>query len=291
MAINDTGSATGLLANMLQEAIFTQSERSIAGQLVSVYDMTGTPGLTAQIPVYPEVTAEALTDGGDLTTIDDINPTAVNITAAEVGVRVDVTDLLAESSAQNLAADVGTMIGNAIGEKVDTDVFAQFADLTAQINIAGGTAGEVTPADVLQGIYTLRGQNAPADADGDYYCVLNPSVAFSLTKKLTEGGYAASTASAVSNLGNELLSSSAYVGKIYNCKVFMSTQVATDSASDSIGAVFSPQCFGHVIKRPLVIKEQRDESFRLTEYVGTTAVGNGILKNAYGVKLRGTPQI
>ena len=141
MAVNTTGTATGLLANMLQEAIFTASERSIAGRLVSVYDMTGTAGLTAQIPVYPEVTAEGLTDGTDLTTIDDINPTAVNITAAEVGVRVDVTDLLAESSAQNLAADVGTMIGNSIAEKVDTDVFPQFLDLDTKLNTTGATAG------------------------------------------------------------------------------------------------------------------------------------------------------
>ena len=55
-----------------------------------------------------------------------------------------------------LGAATNALIGNSIGEKVDTDVFAQFADLTAQINIAGGTAGEVTPADVLQAIYTFR---------------------------------------------------------------------------------------------------------------------------------------
>ena len=289
--INDTGSATGLLANMLQEAIFTASERSIAGKLVSVYDMTGTPGLTAQVPVYPEISASTPGDGVDVTASQDFAPTAVNITAAEIVARVDVTDLLAESSAQNLAADVGTMIGNAIGEKVDTDVFAQFADITAQINTSGATAGELTPTDVLQAIYTLRGTNAPTDADGDYYCVVNPSVAFSLAKALTQAGYASSGATAISNLGNSMLSSSAYMGKIFNCKVFQSTQVATDSASDSIGAVFSPQAFGHVIKRPLVIREQRDESFRLTEYVGVTAVGNGILKNSYAVKLKGTPQI
>lgn len=291
MATNTTSSAPNLLANMVQEAIFTASERSIAANIATVYDMTGTPGLTAQIPVFPEISAEAPTEGNEFSGTDDITPGVANITAAEVGVRVDVTDLLAESSAQNLAADVGTMIGNAIGEKRDTDLFAFFADFTQQVNTSGATAGILTPADVLQAIYTLRGQNAPTDADGDYFCVLNPSVAFSLTKALTEGGYAASTAGAVSNLGNSLLSSSAYVGKIYNCKVFQSTQVATDSASDSIGAVVSPQALAHVIKRPLVIREQRDESKRLTEYVGVEAYGNGIIKNTYGVKLRGTPQI
>ena len=67
--------------------------------------------------------------------------------------------------------------------------------------------------------------------------------------------------------------------------------IRDSSATDSIGCLFSPQAFGHVIKRPLTIREQRDESLRLTEYVGTTAVGNGILKNTYAVRIKATPQI
>jgi len=60
---NTTSSASALLTNVLQEAIFTASERSIAGDLFQVFDMTGTPGLTAQIPVYPEISASDLTEG------------------------------------------------------------------------------------------------------------------------------------------------------------------------------------------------------------------------------------
>jgi hypothetical protein len=291
MAITDTGSATGLLANILQEAMFTASERSIAGGLVTVYDMTATPGLVAQVPVYPEISADDLTDGGDLSTIDSIDPASVTITAAEIGVRADITDLLAESSAQNLAQDVGTMIGNSIGEKLDTNVFAQFDSITQVINTAGATAGAITVDDVLNAVYTLRGQNAPTDADGDYNLVVAPSVAFSLASALAGAGFQSGGATALSQTGNDMIANSAYMGRIFNVKVFMSTGVSADSASDSIGCLFSPQAFGHVIKRPLTIREQRDESLRLTEYVGTTAVGNGILKNTYAVRIKATPQI
>ena len=57
MANLNTGD-TQLLTNMLQEAVFSQSEKSIADKVFTVYNMTGTPGLTAQIPVYPEIAAQ-----------------------------------------------------------------------------------------------------------------------------------------------------------------------------------------------------------------------------------------
>jgi len=41
---------TSLLTNILQEARFTLQEKSIAANVFNVYDMTGTPGLTALVP-------------------------------------------------------------------------------------------------------------------------------------------------------------------------------------------------------------------------------------------------
>jgi len=284
MAINTTSTHSALLSNILQTAVFTASERSIAGNLVKVYDMSGTPGLTAQIPVYPEVTATGLTEGSDLTTQTSVNPATVNVTAAEIGVRADITDLLREASADDVAASVGTILGNAIGEKVDADVFAQFDSLTTNVINSSGT--DLSPNDILKALYLLRGQNAPADADGDYFGVFSPAQLHNVAKVLTQAGFVGSQAPAVSNLGNALLSSSAYVGKIYNCKIFMTTAVTVDSANDSVGGVFSPMAFAHVIKRPIVIKEQYDASLRSTEYVATTARGNQILKDAYAVKVK-----
>ena len=269
---------------MLQEAIFTASERSIAGNLVRVYDMVGTPGLTAQIPVYPTVSAGALTEGTDLTSQTSVNPGTITVTASELGVRADLTDLLRESSARNVAADLGRILGNAIGEKVDADVFAQFDNLTTNVISASGT--DLSPNDILKAIYLLRAQNAPTDSNGDYFGVFSPAQLHNVAKVLTQAGFVGSQAPALSTVGNSLLSSSAYVGKIYNCKIFMTTAVAVDSASDSVGGIFSADAFAHVIKRPIVIQEQYDASLRSTEYVATTARGNAITKDAYAVKIK-----
>jgi len=283
MAINKTGTHGALLTNVLQSAVFTASERSIAGNLVKVFDMTGTPGLTSQIPVYPEVSAGALTEGTDISAQTSVNPTSVTITASEIGVRADLTDLLQESSGRNVAQDLGQILGASLGEKVDADVFGQFDSFTTNRLGTGGT--DLTPDLILQAVYKLRAQNAPTDANGDYYGVFSPAAIHNVAKVLTAAG-SGTGANAISDAGNGILNSSAYLGRIFNVKLFMTTAVSVDSASDSIGGVFSPEALGHVIKRPIVIKEQYDASLRSTEFVATTARGNAILKEQYGVRIK-----
>ena len=246
--------------------------------------MSGTPGLTAQVPVYPEVAAAALTEGSDLTSQTSVNPSQVDITATEIGVRADLTDLIRESSGRDVAADIGRILGNAIGEKVDLDVFGQFDALTT--NVLGTGGADLTPDIILQAVYKLRAQNAPTDSDGDYFGVFSPAAIHNVAKLLTQAGYAASAAPAISGVGNSILSSSAFMGRIFNIKMFMTTAVAVDSANDSVNAVFSPEAFGHVIKRPIVVKEQYDASARATEYVASTARGNAILVDKYACKIK-----
>jgi len=282
-----------LYTNILQEAVFTASEKSIAGSVFNTYDMTGTPGLTAQIPVYPEITASAPAQTAEVSE-SAVSVAQVDITASEIAARIDVSDLLAESTSRNMGSDVGVMIGGALAEKIDTDAFAQFTEAKLNANtLVGGDDVELTPDHILQAVYTLRGNSAPTDADGDYFCVLHPKQAFNIAKVLANAGYASSgAAGALSNVGNSLLSSSAFVGKIFNVKMFQSTAVAADSTSTSgLGAVFSPQAFAHVIKRPIRIETQRDISRRLTEYVGTTARGNNVVKASYAVLVKGNKEV
>lgn len=289
-----TTADTALLTNVLQEAIFTAQERSIAGQLYTVYDMTNTPGLTAQIPVYPSVSATTgMTDGTTDVSGSAISTSSVDITAANIAARIDVTDLLAESTARNMASDVGVILGNSIAEQIDTDAFALFTEANISQDV-GDNGTEITPDTILQAVYTLRNQNAPTDADGDYVAVLHPGQAYNVAKVLTNSGYAASTAPSLSTVGNNAISSSAFVGRIFNVKLFQSTAIAADSvnaATDAQGCVFSPQAFGHVLKRPINIETQRDASKLLTEFVISTARGNAVTKANYAVRIKGDKQI
>jgi hypothetical protein len=278
---------SALLTNVLNEAIFSYNERSIAGSVYTVYDYTGVPGLTVQIPVYPTATAYAPTQAQDLTG-DAISVTSKTISATEIGARLDVSDLLSESTARNMASDVGVMLGNALAEKVDVDAFALFTESNITTNSVGGTGTTITPAIILNAVYKLRAQNAPTDADGDYFAVIHPGQAYALTSALTQAGYNTSS-NVLSTTGNNLISSSAYVGKLFNVKVFMSNTVADESTANSAaGAVFSPMAFGHILKRNIRIETQRDASARTTEFVATTARGNSVLKENYACLVKGS---
>ena len=81
-----------LYANIVQSALYTMNEKTIIRPLVRNYDMSGTPGLTAQVPIYPSVAAAAVADGTDLANTA-FNTTSKTITASEVGVMVELTDL------------------------------------------------------------------------------------------------------------------------------------------------------------------------------------------------------
>ena len=75
-------------------------------------------------------------------------------------------------------------------------------------------------------------------------------------------------------------------------KIFQSTAIAADSvATDAQGCIFSPQAFGHILKRPIRVETQRDASARVTEYVATTARGNAVLKSNYAVRVKGAKNL
>ena len=63
------------------------------------------------------------------------------------------------------------------------------------------------------------------------------------------------------------------------------TQDAYENETSGIGAVFSQDALGYMVKRNMRIETQRDASARADEIVGTMAYGTSELFDAYGVKL------
>ena len=273
-----TGSAASgeaLYANIVQSALFTLNEQSIIRPLVRTYDMTGTPGLTAQVPVYPTVSAAGVADGTDLSNTA-FATTKKEITASEVGVMVTLTDLLEEASNDDTAAAVGRQLGAAMAEKVDTDLAALFTGFS---NSVGAVETEITVDDMFKAAATLRNNKAP----GPYVAVLHPYQAFQLKKLLAGNG---NTPMNNHDLANEALRTG-YVGQIAGIQIFESTVITgPDSAGDGfIGAAMSADALGYMVKRSMRIETQRDASLRATEIVGSMAYGTSELIDAYGVKI------
>jgi N4-gp56 family major capsid protein len=286
MAITNAATASvlsELYANMVQSALYTLNEQSIIRPLVRNYDMTNTPGLVAQVPIYPSLSATGLTDGTDIATATAFNTTSATITAAEVGAMVTLTDLAAESANEDVAAAVGRQLGSAMAEKVDTDLAALFAGFS---NTVGSGDAELTVDSIFQAAAILRANNA--QQNGAFVAVVHPYQAYQLKKQLTNAG--ATMSHALSDVGNSALMDG-FIGRIAGVDIFESNVVSGDSAGAYVGGVMTQDALGYMVKRSMRIETQRDASARATEIVGTMAYGVSEIFDAYGVGLIGDAQI
>jgi len=267
-----------LYANIVQSALFTLNEQTVIRPLVRNYDMSGTPGLTAQVPIYPSVAAAAVADGTDLTNTA-FNTTSKTITASEVGVMVELTDLAAESASEDVAAAIGRQIGAAMAEKVDTDLASLFSGFS---NVVDKSGAAVTVEDIFKAAATLRANNA--NQNGGFVCVLHPYQAYDIKAQLTNNG--ATMSHALSDVGNQALRDG-FLGRIAGVDIFESNVVdGADSAGSYFGAVMTQDALGYMVKRAMRIETERNASKRSLEIVGSMAYGTSELFDQYGVAIQ-----
>ena len=152
--------------------------------LVTVYDMQGTPGMTANVPVYPKATAVgAIT--GDLSDDSALNTmTSVDIAAQEFGNMTTVLDINAESSPLSVAQDVGRVLGDGVAQAMD-EVIVDLFNSGAITEAGPGAGAELTVEHIMKGIATLRSASVPMTG---LVCVLHPKQAFNVKKTLLNAG-------------------------------------------------------------------------------------------------------
>ena len=116
MADESTSSTLSeLYTEIVAEALFVASERSIMRPLVRNYAVTG-GGKSVEVPIYSAVSAAAVSEASDLSNTA-IDPTSKTITCSEHGIMTTLTDLGRNSAPSNVAADIGRLFGEAIAKK------------------------------------------------------------------------------------------------------------------------------------------------------------------------------
>jgi N4-gp56 family major capsid protein len=270
---NETTSTTldDLFANIILQARFTAEEQSIMLGLVTRYDIGNVAGKTVQVPKYPAISAAGLTEGTDMSNTA-VSTSSVTITVGEVGALVTLTDMAA-MGAGNPAAELGTVLGNAIATKIDTDLIALFDGFSTALGAAGT---EITAADIFKAAATLKAAKAP----GQYSAVLHPFQAYQLKANMTNtfanpnGG----------DLQNEAMRTG-YVGTIAGVNIYESANLTVDGSDDAKGAVFAPEAVAIAMKKDFNIETQRDASLRAFELNATAVYGVGELDDSYGVEM------
>ena len=271
MAATTSSTLDDLFANIIAAARFTAEEESLMMGLVTMYNIGDEAGKTIQVPKYPAVTAADLTEGTDMSS-STVSTSSVTITVGEVGAQVVLTDVAA-MGAGNPAEELGTLLGNSIATKIDTDLIALFDGFSTAL---GGAGTEITVADIFKAAATLRNNKA----QGDIFAVVHPFQAYQLKANLTNtfanpnGGDAQNTAMVNS-----------YVGTIAGVDIYESSNITVDGSDDAKGAVFSREALAIAMKRDFQIETQRDASLRAFELNATAVYGVGELDDTYGVEM------
>ena len=273
MAATTSATLDDLFANIIAQARFTAEEQSLMMGLVTQYNIANEAGKTVQIPKYPAITAADLTEGDDMSSTT-VSTSSVTVTVGEVGAQVVLTDMAA-FGAGNPAVELGTVLGNAIATKMDTDLIGLFTGFTASVGAAGQ---ELTAVDLFKAAATLRA----AKVTGNIVAVIHPFQAYSIKSSLTStfadpnGG----------DVQNEAMRTG-YVGTVAGIDVYESANLTIDGSGDAVAAVFAPEALAIAVKRDFGIESERDASLRAFELNATAAYGVAELDDSFGVKLIG----
>ena len=272
-----------LYSNIVQSALYTYSEQAVIRPVVRNYDMTGTPGLTAQVPKYPAIAASDLTDGTDLTSNTAFNTTSVTMTAAERGARITLTDLAKESAQEDVAAAIGRQLGEAMVNKVDGEIAALFPSFSNRVGAAGDG---ITAETIFKAVGQLRSQNAR----GQVFVVLHPFQAMDLKIQLAGAGN--TNMANPPAVGNTVLTSGV-IGSIGSAIILESNNVGKDTndsvsgTGNFVGCAFTQDAIGYMVKRNIRVENQRDASLRADEIIGSMAYATAELFDEYGVGVLG----
>tara|TARA_R100000900_G_scaffold135023_1_gene112412 strand:- start:88 stop:951 length:864 start_codon:yes stop_codon:yes gene_type:complete len=272
-----------LYTEIVAEALFVASERSIMRPLVKNYAITG-GGKSVEVPIYAAVSAAAVSEASDLSNTA-INPTSVTITASENGIMTTLTDLGRNAAPRNVAADIGKLFGEAIAKKIDTDLTALFGGFS---NTVGGNTTVMSAALIFNAVAKLRATGVPSD---NLACILHPNIAFDL-----KSGLSNTFANPNAGVGNEALRTG-FAGQIAGVSIYETSNMADASGNnpgttgDYKGAVFHSDALGLAMMQDLKIETQRDASLRADEIVATAVYGVGELQDSYGCEVEADSSI
>jgi N4-gp56 family major capsid protein len=270
-----TTTLNDLLPQIVAEALFVASERSIMRGLVKNYTIGAQQGKTITVPIYPLQTAAGLTEGTAASPAD-VSTDGVTLTVSEIGLATQVTDLARISSASNVVADVGRLFGEAIARKMDQDLTALFDSFST--NVVGTDSSALTAATIFQAVAKLKSAAVPSN---DIVCVLHPAVAYDLKSSITNV-FANPNAG---DLQNEAMRQG-YIGQLAGIPVFETSNIAnTGTAGDFKGGVFHRDAIGLAMMQDIKIESQRQALLRGDDIIATAIYGKGIIREQYGVEV------
>ena len=277
---------TGNLENaqriIISTARYTEEHNAPAMNLIEQFNLPkGSKQVT--VPKVGQMDMTDLVDGQDIIDEEDIGMTTVDLTAAEVGAKIIITDKLARQSAQNVFSIIGRQLGDGMARKKDKDVLALYSGFSTDIGSAGRS---MSLANVSATVAYAKGNKFGSQV----YIVQHPFAVWDIanTAVTASATYPVPAGWSADLLGNFFSG----LRPINGVPIFEDGNISIDSSDDAIGVCADRSALAVLKSVDTRTERQRDASLRATEVVITSDYGVFELDDSKGVALTldaGTP--
>ena len=277
---------TGNLENaqriIISTARYTEEHNAPAMNLIEQFTLPkGSKQVT--VPKVGQMDMTDLVDGQDIIDEEDIGMTTVDLTAAEVGAKIVITDKLARQSAENVFSIIGRQLGDGMARKKDKDVLALYSGFSTDIGAAGRS---MSLANVSATVAYAKGNKFGSEV----YIVQHPFAVWDIANTAVT----ASTTYPVPAGWSQDLLGNFFSGlrPINGVPIFEDGNITIDSSDDAVGVCADKSALAVLKSVDTRTERQRDASLRATEVVITADYGVFELDDSKGVALTldaGTP--
>ena len=277
---------TGNLENaqriILATARYTEEHNAPAMNLIEQFTLAkGAKQVT--VPKIGQMDMSDLQDGIDIVDEEDIGMTTVDLTAAEVGAKIIITDKLARQSAENVFTMIGRQLGDGMARKKDNDVTALYSGFGTDIGSAGRP---MSLANVSATVAYAKGNKFGSQV----YIVQHPFAVWDIANTAVTASttYPVPAGWSADLLGNFFSG----LRPINGVPIFEDGNISIDSSDDAIGVCADKTALAVLKSVDTRTERQRDASLRATEVVMTADYGVFELDDSKGVALTldaGTP--
>lgn len=242
--------------------------------------------LTYSFPKQTKLAITAITDplaeAVDLTTNTDMVIGKASVTAAQMGVRSTVTDLVIKVSIIDVMSHFQGVLSRTFAEKVETVLAANYANFSG----ISDAAGVQTIANYLAAIAALEQR----DVTGKLVSVLHPKPVGEIRTNLTTltGTYWGRDSGTADGAALDEYHNAGYVTTLFNVPLYQTSVVPqSDTATKRAGAMFVPnEALGLYELWAVRTELQRDASFLATEVILSTCFGTTEIDDTRGQTIK-----
>ena len=271
-SFNTYSDISGYVNTIWQDALLVARDNNLMAGLVTTFgDRTG--AAVRDLSEYGTATMNAIGEADDLSGQAFTPSSLATLTPAEVGAQFFIGDLRVESDPFGVQSDASMELGQAVGQKIETDILGNFSSMTGG---TVGTAGSVLTWGYFYAMLSrLRAQNAPLP----YRFVCHPHQWHQLGKAVAPGATVTNSPELQDEVARRF-----YVGSVSGVDIYTSANISIDASDDAYAGMFSPMAIALDMRRAPRLEYERDASRRGFELNMTSVYAHGVWRPKFGVQ-------